>query len=137
MLARINSLALIRLTCQARLATSVSQSWWIDQLVKSNCRSFTTVILHLAALVVKDAISRDRRNQELGGDILCFEMEAAGVILNDFPCLVIRGISDYADSHKNDAWHPYASATASAYAKEILLAIPPSQQGNSSSKYLL
>jgi nucleoside phosphorylase len=31
---------------------------------------------------------------------LCFEMEAAGLML-DFPCVVIRGVCDYADSHKN------------------------------------
>jgi hypothetical protein len=51
-------------------------------------------------------------------------MEAAG-LMNDFPCLVIRGICDYADSHKNNTWQPYAAATAAAYAKEVLSVIPP------------
>ncbi|KAK2050877.1 hypothetical protein LY76DRAFT_529594, partial [Colletotrichum caudatum] len=32
---------------------------------------------------------------------ICFEMEAAG-LMDKFPCLVIRGICDYADTHKND-----------------------------------
>jgi nucleoside phosphorylase len=50
------------------------------------------------------------------------ETEAAG-LMNDFPCLVIRGISDYSDSHKNDRWQPYAAATAAAYAKELLVAL--------------
>lgn len=68
--------------------------------------------------VMRDARMRDRVSRELGG-ILCFEMEAAG-LMNSFPCLVIRGICDYADSHKNDKWQPYAAATAAAYAKEIL-----------------
>jgi len=49
-------------------------------------------------------------------------MEAAG--LDAFPCLVIRGISDYADTHKNDDWHPYAAAAAAAYAKEVLAVVP-------------
>ncbi len=40
--------------------------------------------------------------------------------MNNFPCLVIRGICDYADAHKNDRWQPYAAATAAAYAKELL-----------------
>lgn len=53
--------------------------------------------------------------------ILCFEMEAAG--LDDFQFLAIRGISDYADSHKNDDWHAYAAAAAAAYAKELLTVI--------------
>ncbi|KAJ0420814.1 hypothetical protein BJY00DRAFT_283615 [Aspergillus carlsbadensis] len=50
---------------------------------------------------------------------LCVETEAAG-LMNDFPCLVIRGICDYCDSHKNDRWQKYAAATAAAYAKELL-----------------
>ena len=72
--------------------------------------------------VVRDATERDGVNSELGG-ILCFEMEAAG-LMNDFPCLVIRGICDYADSHKNKRWQAYAAGTAAAYAKEVLSAIP-------------
>ena len=46
-------------------------------------------------------------------------MEAAGV-MNTFPCLVIRGICDYADTHKNDAWQNYAAITATAFASELL-----------------
>lgn len=45
--------------------------------------------------------------------------------MNDFPCLVIRGISDYADSHKNDSWQPFAAAVAAAYAKELLGCVQP------------
>ncbi|KAJ8133100.1 hypothetical protein O1611_g522 [Lasiodiplodia mahajangana] len=54
---------------------------------------------------------------------LCFEMEGAGIIENH-PCLVIRSICDYADSHKNKQWQPYAAAVAAAYAKELLNGIP-------------
>jgi predicted benzoate:H+ symporter BenE len=46
-------------------------------------------------------------------------MEAAGV-MNTFPCLVIRGICDYADSYKDKRWQHYAAATAAAYAKLLL-----------------
>jgi nucleoside phosphorylase len=48
---------------------------------------------------MRDGVERDRVSAELGG-VLCFEMEAAG-LMNNFPCLVIRGICDYADSYKN------------------------------------
>ena len=44
--------------------------------------------------------------------------------MDSFPCLVIRGICDYADSHKSKIWQPYTAATAAAYAKELLLVIP-------------
>ncbi|THX17816.1 purine and uridine phosphorylase [Aureobasidium pullulans] len=70
--------------------------------------------------VVKDALFADDVRRKHG--ILCFEMEAAG--LDNFPCLVIRGISDYADTHKNDDWHAYAASTAAAYAKELLRVVP-------------
>ncbi|KAI4719464.1 Pfs, NACHT and ankyrin domain protein [Aureobasidium sp. EXF-10727] len=69
--------------------------------------------------LVKDAVERDSILKESGGDCICLEMEAAG-LMNSFPCLVIRGICDYADSHKNDDWQEYAAATAAAYAKEFL-----------------
>ncbi|KAH0259788.1 purine and uridine phosphorylase, partial [Aureobasidium melanogenum] len=69
--------------------------------------------------LVKDAAERDAILMDNGGDCICLEMEAAG-LMNSFPCLVIRGICDYADSHKNDDWQEYAAATAAAYAKEFL-----------------
>jgi nucleoside phosphorylase len=75
-------------------------------------------------LVVKDAITRDQLREDL--EILCVEMEAAG-LMDEFPCLVIRGICDYADSHKNERWQSYAAAAAAAYAKELLSIIPASE----------
>lgn len=71
--------------------------------------------------VRKDGRTRERLRERL--NVICFEMEAAGA-MNNFPCLVIRGISDYADSHKNDAWQPYAALVAASYAKEWLLTFP-------------
>ncbi|KAG7141916.1 hypothetical protein HYQ45_018800 [Verticillium longisporum] len=73
--------------------------------------------------LIKDAAERDRIVNEVGENCLCFEMEAAG-LMNSFPCLVIRGICDYVDAHKNDQWQRYASATAAAYAKELLAYVP-------------
>ncbi|KAL3963197.1 hypothetical protein ACCO45_000201 [Purpureocillium lilacinum] len=72
--------------------------------------------------VMKHGRTRDRLARELGA--LCFEMEAAGLVDASFPCLVIRGISDYADSHKSNLWQGYAAAVAAAYAKELLAVIP-------------
>lgn len=69
--------------------------------------------------VIKDAAARDEVLERLGPECLCVETEAAG-LLNNFPCLVVRGICDYADSHKNDRWQRYAAAVAAAYAKELL-----------------
>jgi nucleoside phosphorylase len=68
--------------------------------------------------VMRDAVARDKNSKGFGG-VLCFEMEAAG-LMNTFPCIVIRGISDYADSHKNKQWQKYAATVAAASAKELL-----------------
>ncbi|TVY61703.1 Vegetative incompatibility protein HET-E-1 [Fusarium oxysporum f. sp. cubense] len=72
--------------------------------------------------LVKDALLRDKLAAKHG--ILCFEMEAAG-LMNHFPCVVIRGICDYSDSH-NDEWQEYAAMAAAAYTKDLLLQVAPS-----------
>lgn len=76
--------------------------------------------------LMEDAQMRDFLAREEG--VLCFEMEAAG-LMDQFPCVVIRGICDYSDTHKNDIWQGYAAATAAAYAKELLEAIQPTEVG--------
>jgi nucleoside phosphorylase len=74
--------------------------------------------------LMKDALVRDKLATEK--DVLCFEMEATGLI-NHFPCLVIRGICDYSDTHKNKEWQGYAAMAAAAYAKDLLCRIPPNK----------
>ncbi|KAJ5113883.1 hypothetical protein N7456_002417 [Penicillium angulare] len=66
-----------------------------------------------------NSVIKDSRLRDIFSHCLCFEMEAAG-LMNNFPCLVIRGICDYCDTHKNDQWQKYAAATAAAYAKELI-----------------
>ncbi|KLO78830.1 ankyrin [Fusarium fujikuroi] len=73
--------------------------------------------------LMKDATIRDELAKK---GVLCFETEAAGV-MNHFPCLVIRGICNYADTHKNDQWQGYAAMTAAAYAKDLLCQIHPNR----------
>lgn len=71
---------------------------------------------------MKDALLRDTLTEQ--EDILCFETEAAGLV-ESFPCVVIRGICDYSDSHHNESWQGYAAMSAAAYAKDLLCQIPP------------
>jgi hypothetical protein len=49
--------------------------------------------------LIRNAEIRDSLAKE--ASVLCFEIEAAG-LQDHFPCLVIRGICDYSDTHKND-----------------------------------
>ena len=74
-------------------------------------------IIASGSKLMKNAHVRDALAQE--ENVLCFETEAAGLV-NQFPCLVIRGICDYSDTHKNDTWRRYAAMVAASYAKELL-----------------
>jgi hypothetical protein len=98
-----------------------------DRVVDRSPRPSQEIVIHYGTIasgnqVVKDALTRDRFSAQHGG-LLCFEMEAAG-LMNIFPCLVIRGICDYSDSHKNKNWQPFAAAAAAACAKAVLSYVP-------------
>ncbi|CZR51490.1 uncharacterized protein PAC_01366 [Phialocephala subalpina] len=84
---------------------------------------------HQGTILCGDSVMKDaRKRDELSAkyfNAICFEMEAAGVI-DQKHCLVIRGISDYCDGHKNGSWQSYAAATAAAFAREFLYTIQPS-----------
>ncbi|KAH6880688.1 nucleoside phosphorylase domain-containing protein [Thelonectria olida] len=91
--------------------------------VQRPARRSTSPKIHYGLIASGDSvIKRSKRRDEVlekVGEVLCFEMEAAGM-MTESPCIVVRGISDYADSHKNDNWHGYAAATAAACTKELL-----------------
>ncbi|KAK2743346.1 hypothetical protein FQN55_007281 [Onygenales sp. PD_40] len=93
-------------------------------LIERKERKNSDPVIHLGTIAsgdmaIRDSVERDRIDSQYGNLILCFEMEAAG-LMNNFPCLVIRGISNYADSHKHDHWRSRAIAAASAYTKALL-----------------
>ncbi|KAK2589404.1 hypothetical protein QQS21_012921, partial [Conoideocrella luteorostrata] len=67
--------------------------------------------------VMKSGEDRDRISAEHG--VIAFEMEGAGA-WDEVPCVVIKGICDYSDSHKNKAWQDYAAATAAAVGRALL-----------------
>jgi nucleoside phosphorylase/tetratricopeptide (TPR) repeat protein len=105
-----------------------------DQLVARTRREAREPVVHYGLIasgnqVMKNATTRDDIAREL--NILCFEMEAAG-LLDQLPCLVIRGICDYCDSHKNKQWQGYAALTAAAYARALLREVPLYSRSQSS-----
>ncbi|RKK81721.1 hypothetical protein BFJ71_g15506 [Fusarium oxysporum] len=96
-----------------------------SRLVRRPARSSTDPKIHCGIIasanqVMKHGRTSDQLAEEL--DVLCFEMEAAR-LMDSFPCLVVRGICDYSDSHKNNQWQEYAAAIAAAYTKELLSVI--------------
>jgi nucleoside phosphorylase len=84
-------------------------------------------IIGSSNILEKSAKHRDQIVDRLAADgieVMCIEMEAAG-LMNNFPCLVVRGICDYADSNKNDDWQRYAAMVAAAFSKEYLGFVQP------------
>ncbi|KAH8689171.1 Pfs, NACHT and ankyrin domain protein [Talaromyces proteolyticus] len=97
-----------------------------SRLVPRGRRMSYDVRIHYGAIasgnqVMKHGTTRDNVAREL--NVICFEMETAG-LMDILPCLPIRGICDYSDSHKNKKWQRYAAATAAAYARELLEELP-------------
>ncbi len=76
--------------------------------------------------VMKSGEDRDAIARQAG--VIGFEMEGAGV-WDIFPCVVIKGACDYADSHKTKVWQRYAAATAAACMKAFLGNWTPSNIG--------
>jgi nucleoside phosphorylase len=97
----------------------------LNQLVDRNSRGTQDPVIHYGLIGSGNRVIKNSRVRDLLGEqnILCVEMEAAG-LMDEFPCLVIRGICDYCDSHKNKDWQPYAALVAAAYAKALLSTIP-------------
>jgi ankyrin repeat protein/nucleoside phosphorylase len=82
---------------------------------------FPTPRIHIGTVgvtsVMKSGEHRDVMANE--NNIIAFEMEGAGV-WEVLPCVIIKGVCDYADSHKNKKWQDYAAATAASGAKAFL-----------------
>ncbi|KAJ0419565.1 hypothetical protein BJY00DRAFT_324312 [Aspergillus carlsbadensis] len=70
-----------------------------------------------ADTVMKSAEERDR----IAGlyDLIAFEMEGAG-LWDETPCIIVKAVCDYADSHKNKNWQDFAAATAASATKALL-----------------
>ncbi|KAL6232292.1 hypothetical protein BDW75DRAFT_232903 [Aspergillus navahoensis] len=88
-----------------------------------------------ADTVMKSGQHRDEiaRNEKVIG----FEMEGAGV-WDNIPCIIIKGVCDYADSHKSKLWQAYAAATGASVAKAFLeYWMPAKHEGASKTRHLM
>ncbi|KAK6444220.1 hypothetical protein FP744_10000468 [Trichoderma asperellum] len=74
--------------------------------------------------VIKSGEHRDSIAKPKG--IIAFEMEGAG-IMEEIPCVVVKGVCDYADCHKSKKWQDFAAATAASALQAILGYMPPAK----------
>lgn len=86
--------------------------------------------IHIGTLGSGDIVMKSGEHRDglaKTAKIIGFEMEGAGVA-DSLRCLIIKGICDYADSHKNKMWQQYAAATAASCCKAFLEILPESMQ---------
>ncbi|KAH8890224.1 purine and uridine phosphorylase [Thozetella sp. PMI_491] len=78
--------------------------------------------LHIGAVASSDTVLKSARHRDTIArqeGVIAFEMEGAGV-WDEVPCIIVKGVCDYADSHKHKSWQDFAAATAASAAKAIL-----------------
>ncbi|KAL3462421.1 hypothetical protein BJX64DRAFT_259111 [Aspergillus heterothallicus] len=78
--------------------------------------------VYIGTIATADTVMKSGKHRdEIGrkGRVIGFEMEGAGV-WNNISCLIIKGVCDYADSHKSKLWQAYAAATGACAAKVFL-----------------
>lgn len=91
----------------------------------SQPRVFMGVIAS-ANKLLKNPLKRDALRDKF--NVKAVEMEGSGVAdaawTHEKGYLVVRGICDYCDEHKNDEWQDYAAIVAAAYTRSLLESMP-------------
>jgi nucleoside phosphorylase len=112
--------------CDAALKLSCEQLGCNERELVVRARSTSpsgVPVIHFGLIASGDSVMKsgeDRDNAAFQDEFIAFEMEGAGV-WEKFPsCLIIKGVCDYADSHKSKRWQAYAAATAAATMKAVL-----------------
>lgn len=86
------------------------------------CTESPRPVIHVGAIGSADTVMKSGEHRdkiaEMDG-VIGFEMEGAGV-WDNLPCVIIKGVCDYADSHKDKTWQNYAAATAASCSKAFL-----------------
>ncbi|KAJ5809300.1 uncharacterized protein N7503_001518 [Penicillium pulvis] len=67
--------------------------------------------------VMKSGLERDKIAQ--AEEVVAFEMEGAGVC-HALPFVLVKGVCDYADSHKDKHWQKYTAGRAAACMRSLL-----------------
>ncbi|RAO74243.1 uncharacterized protein BHQ10_010255 [Talaromyces amestolkiae] len=80
------------------------------------------VVVHIGRIASADTVMKSGTHRDklaVAEGIIALEMEGAGV-WDNFPCIIIKGVCDYADSHKDSKWQLFAAANGAAAAKTFL-----------------
>ncbi|RYP62610.1 hypothetical protein DL771_009653 [Monosporascus sp. 5C6A] len=78
--------------------------------------------IHVGPVASGDTVIKSGEDRDMLArreSVIAFEMEGAG-IWEEVPCIVVKGVCDYADCHKSKKWQNFAAATAASASKAIL-----------------
>lgn len=78
--------------------------------------------IHFGPIASGDVVMKSGEDRDMIAErdkVIAFEMEGAGV-WDNLPCIIIKGVCDYADSHKNKKWQNFAAATSASAMKALL-----------------
>ncbi|KAL4900982.1 hypothetical protein BDW74DRAFT_89437 [Aspergillus multicolor] len=78
--------------------------------------------IHIGPVASADVVMKSGQHRDeivRKENVIAFEMEGAGV-WDNIPCIIVKGVCDYADSHKSKLWQSYAAATGASVAKALL-----------------
>ncbi|KAL7783880.1 purine and uridine phosphorylase [Trichoderma ceciliae] len=92
------------------------------QLCRNGDTSYQNPTIFFGTIGSGDMVMRsgeDRDALASKENVIAFEMEAAG-LWEQLPTIVIKGVFDYGDSHKNKQWQAFASATAACTARAVI-----------------
>ncbi|KAL4805292.1 purine and uridine phosphorylase [Aspergillus unguis] len=95
----------------------VDHEWW-------HPRAQRGVKIHIGRIASADTImmSEVHRDEVAAAEgVIGFESEGSGVWDHTTPCIIIKGMSYYADRRNNDRWRNYAAATGASAAKTLLV----------------
>ncbi|CAI4218984.1 unnamed protein product [Parascedosporium putredinis] len=95
-----------------------------NQKQEAQARSIIVGMVGSANSLVISSKHRDALVQQ---GIVAVEMEGAGVG-HDTQTIIVKGVSDYADSHKNKDWQGFASIQAASVARELLIFVERQNQ---------
>ncbi len=94
------------------------------------------VACHIKAMASGNAVRADHPFQDVRVPVretVAIDMEGAafGLVMSRHPLirwLVVKGVCDYADRDKNDAWHSYAAQASALYALSFIRAYVTSER---------
>lgn len=110
--------------CEAALQGSCSavgceDSMRVDRTTPDDGRIHVRIGPYASApIVMRNPAIRDQMAERFG--ILAFEMELAGLWAFETPVVPIKGVCDFADSHKNKEWQGFAADTAACAMREFI-----------------